>query len=251
MSKLKYIFTPAIETRMRLAWSLRGRERTTAIDTIVRDTKISRNSVKKRAIVLGLCTDRRRIWTAEQDSELRMLLGDRSTRAIARHFDRSVISIKARAFALDMRSKISEGYTHIALMRILGAPWHRVDYWIEQGWLIRCADTGRVTDESVTAFVRKHIDEIDFRLADQNYLKGVFRHAGKKYGSTKGIPCAPAEGATRRGKETRLRSRSAERTFQLPLPEYGGDAGAAEMPAFMGQKDASLALAEEGICEIR
>jgi hypothetical protein len=246
MPKLQYIFTPAIETRMRLAWSLRKRERTAAIDAIVRDTRFPRGIIKQRAQRLGLCTERRTIWTAEQDRQLLMLLGEHSARVIARTMHRSVESIRCRAAILDLSAHVRDGYPKRDVMRILGAPRYRVEQWLDNNWLKANAETGRITDDSLTAFIRKHIDEIDFRLADQNYLKGVFRR-----GTTESISRAVTEGAARRGQETRLRSRSAERTFQLPFPEHGGDAGAAEMPAFMGQEDARHSVAEEGLCEIR
>ena len=78
-----------------------------------------------------------------------------------------------------MSARVRDGYTKRDAAQILGTQLYRVGEWLERSWLAADSETGRITDASLTAFIRKHIDEIDFRLADQNYIK-VFRHGTAK-----------------------------------------------------------------------
>ena len=240
MPRRMYFFTPAIERRMREAWSLRKRERTAAIDAIVADTAISRPAVKQHAIRLGLCTERRTIWTAEEDRRLVMMLGNLSTKRIARELKRSVDSVASRADALKLSRAPREGYTRETLRNILGAPLHRIDEWIDRGWLGRQIDAEsiplRIADSSLIAFIYNHMDEIDFRMADQTFLKGVFSDD-----KTRQIAHEIIGGTARRGRPPGARTRRPPNDLQCVIPWPGVERGSAETHAGLGQENACRA----------
>lgn len=238
-----YLFTPALDTRLRLAWANKKTQRTLAIDALVAETNWPRHAFKYRAIALGLTAERRTVWTAEQDRKLSMQLGELPLTAIAAVMNRSLDSVRSRAHKLRLSSRITEGYSKADLKKLLGAPWHRIADWIERGWLGQPEAHGdsngtRITDEALVAFIFTHMDEIDFRLADQDFLKGVFLD-----GKRKGVPRQSVPGLTRRSGEARHRSRSSARHLQNPLPFRGGDAGSGRSDAQLGQENARAGAA--------
>ena len=233
---MKYLFTPALETRMRIAFALPRPALTKQLTRMVAETGIPRASIKARAIEMGIVCHTRSLWTAEDDRQLLLLLGSQSVRSIARQMRRSESSIKNRAARLDMSRRQSEGYSKSELRQILGAPVYRIAEWIERGWLGAPCDSEaanfRVTDEALTHFIFAHLDLIDFRLADQTFLKGVFRD-----GKRKSLPGQAVSCITRGSQKTRIRPRRTERTFQYPLVERGGYGSSAEDAPFVDWQD--------------
>lgn len=234
MPGLRFILTPALETRIRFAWAQHKRERTKAIDQLVRETGWPRPVVKYKARALGLVVEKRAIWTAQQDRQLMMLLGSRNKSEIAREIGRTAEAVTSRAAHLGLSSRLSESYTKADVKKLLGAPYHRITDWMERRWLIADVEnepTPRISDASLERFIWKYLDEIDLRLADQSYLKGVFRSGKDKSFQGKTVP-----GVARGGSETRARSRGAAGDVQHTLFGRSIDGSTAEVPPQLGQE---------------
>jgi hypothetical protein len=177
MNPRRYIFTPALRTELRLAYAMPKRKRAEAITALEHKTGWPRHIFRIEAQRLNVITSQRRPWTKGEDSTLAATLGKLSVHAVAKLLGRTHENVKARAERLEMSIRIQSGYCVADLSKILGAPRYRVDEWIEKGLLGIPTETSdgsvRIGDESVRAFIRENAALIDFRLADQTFIKGV------------------------------------------------------------------------------
>jgi hypothetical protein len=174
----RYIFTPALHRELALAYVMPKRGRTAAITALEHKTGWPRHIFRLEAQRLNLITSQRHPWTREEDSALLRALGTHSLYAIAKLLGRTHTSVKARVERHEMSIRIQSGYCGVAdLAKILGAPRYRVNDWIEKGLLGITTETPdggvRVEDKSLRNFIRKNPSLIDFRLADQTFLKQV------------------------------------------------------------------------------
>lgn len=173
----RYIFTPALRTELRLAYGMSKGARTAAITALERKTGWPRHIFRTEAQRLDAITRHRRPWTKDEDSTLTAALGKLSVYAIAKLLGRTHESVKARAERLEMLTRIQSGYCVADLSKILGAPRHKVNEWIEQGLLGTPTETPGggvlVEDEPLRKFIRENGTLIDFRLADQTVIKEV------------------------------------------------------------------------------
>jgi hypothetical protein len=170
----RYIFTPALNTRLRRAYALPRTEQHSAIAELQRETTYPRHVFKQQAARLGVGR-KNRPWTEQEIRVLRSAVGEVSIWEIAGRLKRSHGSVKAQAERLALSPRIREGYGVAEMAGILGVPRYRIQEWIEQGLLTaQKTDSGvRSTDAAVMTFVRENYNLIDFRLADQTWLKGV------------------------------------------------------------------------------
>lgn len=177
-SNRQYIFTPALRTELRLAYAQPKNARASAITVLKRKTGWPRHVFRLEAQRMDLITSPRRPWTEEEDRVLENALGEASIWAIAKRLRRTHESVKARSERLEMSIWPRSGYCIADLSKILGAPRYRVYEWIEKGLFgapeeeIPDGDF-RVKDEALTHFIRNNPTLIDFRLADQTFIKRV------------------------------------------------------------------------------
>jgi hypothetical protein len=171
-----YIWTPALRTELRLACSLRKTERSAAIRALQTKTGWPRYILLREGRRLE-ASHTRRPWKREDDRLLLAALGEIPIRQIAAMLGRSTTSVKHRAERLQLSGRIRDGFCVTDLSRLLGLPRYRIDELISQGLLgkpARVAGAGtRISDTSVTQFIRSNPQLIDFRLADQTFLKDV------------------------------------------------------------------------------
>jgi len=103
--------------------------------------------------------------------------GELSVYGIAKILRRTNESVKARVERLEMAVYTQPNYCIGDLSKILGAPRYRVDEWIEKGLLGSSTETPdghvRVTDESLRNFILNNPALVDFRLADQTFIKST------------------------------------------------------------------------------
>jgi hypothetical protein len=177
-SNRKYVFTPALRTELRLAYAMPKSARAAAITALQTKTGWPRHVFLLEAKRMDIVTSHRRPWTSEEDSTLAAALGRLCVNEIAKLLRRTHESVKARAERLEMVLRVqSSGYGIADLAKILGVPRHRIHDWIEKGLIGSPDETPdgdiRVTDEALTHFIRHNPTLIDFRLADQTFLKRV------------------------------------------------------------------------------
>lgn len=172
---VRYAFTPEITAELRDAYKLRGRQKSAAIAVLARKTGWPRETFSREARRLNIASVQP-LWSKEEDAFLLANAGEMSTTAIARELKRTIPSVNWRARQLDMSMTVRTGYCFAELMEILGASRPKVLRWIRDGLLGPLEETNnghRVPDESLTAFIRQHGALIDFRMADQTFIKGV------------------------------------------------------------------------------
>lgn len=176
-----YFWTPALRTELKLAYARPKRERTAAITALQQKTKWPRHALKVEAQRLGI-TFHRRSWTRADDQTLRAALGELSVRQIAAMLNRTHESVKARAERMRLSVRIREGFCIADLVQILGMPRYRVHELIEKGMFGAAEEIPgagiRVKDDSLTGFIRRNPELIDFRFADQTFIKGVLYGSG-------------------------------------------------------------------------
>ena len=195
-----YVFTDELRRELSLAYAMRKHQRKAALDELVKRLEWPRHTFHCEARRMGLSTGTRRPWTAEEDRVLYLSAGETSIRKLARRLQRSHESVAARAFQLKLSMKLREGYDVPELMRIFGVSRPRVRTWIDKGMLGQPEIVYRgavVSDEALVKFIRRNAEMLDWRLADQTFLKGVLLGQGK------GISVETLSGIARGGAEAR------------------------------------------------
>jgi len=189
-SRRKYIFTPALRTELRLAYALPKKARASAIVALQHKTGWPSHIFRLEAQQLDIVTSHRRPWTKDEDLALASALGRLSLHQLARTLKRTPASVKARAEGLELSRRAESGYNVADLARILGAPHYRVHEWIEKGLLGDSAETPGgevcVLDDAVMNFIRRNSTLIDFRLANQTFVKRALYGARTLKNSSKG-----------------------------------------------------------------
>lgn len=173
----KHFWTPALRTSLRLAYAMKKRERSEAITELQMKTGWPRHAFKLEAQRLGIVGACRRQWAPAEDQAIAEMLDTATVKQIARKLGRSYASVKARSERLRLSVGIAaSGYRVQDLAQIFGVPRYKVEEWIEMGLFDEAIQPDReplIEVESVRRFVRKNLRLIDFRLADQAFLKGV------------------------------------------------------------------------------
>jgi hypothetical protein len=128
---------------------------------------------------LGLSSPSKR-WTAAELEILGELAGTRSKSAIARKLGRSYWSVKAQCSRLCVGSRITSGYSRADVEYLLGVGARSVREWIRLGWLRLQED--RITETSMTKFLRDHPEEYRLNRVDEMWFKGLmFPSFGRAY----------------------------------------------------------------------
>jgi hypothetical protein len=182
--RTQYKFTAEMTAALRAAYKLRGKAKSAAIADLERKTGWPRATFSREARRLNIAIVQP-IWSKEEDAYLLANIGEISRRAIARTLGRSIHGVSWRAQQLDMSTRIRAGYCLNELMEILGASRPTLMRWIRENLLgpLDATDNGhRISDESLTAFIRQNGALIDFRMADQTFLKGVLFGEGGLFG---------------------------------------------------------------------
>jgi hypothetical protein len=166
-----------LRTELRFAYAQNKKARAEAITVLQRKTGWPRHVFSLEAQRMELVTSPRRPWTRDDDRTLAAALGELTVYEIAKLLRRSHASVKARAERLEMSTRVREGFCITDLAKIFGVPRYRIQEWIDKGLLGKAAQRPgagiRVADEYVTGFILRNPELIDFRLADQIFIKGV------------------------------------------------------------------------------
>ena len=181
-----YHWTPDLEISLTRAYRQAStrRELSRNLDDFQRRSGFTRIVIVSRARMLGLGAKRRR-WTPAEIETLASEAGRMSKSAIARKLKRSYGSVKAECSKLELRCRISEGYSQADVACLLGASVRSVRKWISLGWLR--LQHSRITEASMIRFIRTRTEEYQLSRVDEAWFKGVlFSAFGRDYTNSLG-----------------------------------------------------------------
>lgn len=175
----KYVLTD--QGRKLLLATYDGKSAT--IDDLARRLVVPRWTVKHWAGQLGLARQKEPRWTQEELDYLERTITRKSVKEIARHLGRTQVAVKLKAKRMDFR-KTHEGYTMCGLCLGLGCDHHKVEFWLQKGWLRgsrrhterkeqQRGDIWFFSDTSIRKLIKEHPNEIDPRRADWLWLVDV------------------------------------------------------------------------------
>jgi hypothetical protein len=185
-ARRRYVFTPALTEALRDAYRAPNKRVLSARLRKLRGLKPGWPpwTWKCEAKRLGIVThDHWRAWTKAEDRALLEMAGRLSCRRMAVQLGRSVESVQARAAALELLSRVREGFTAADLARCFGVTEYKAGQWLAAGLFGRAerADgNARATEANVRAFLREHPQKYDLRRVDQVwFLSMAFGSVGR------------------------------------------------------------------------
>jgi hypothetical protein len=159
------------------------------IDLLMRYLGVPRQTVKRWACELGLSGQREPRWTPEDEAYLERNLHRMSVADIAKKLGRTKTAVKLKAKRLGVNKTMQEGYTMSSLCLGLGCDHHKVERWLEKGWLKghkrkterATGDVWLFTNAALRRFIAEHPHEVDPRRFDWLWLVDVLL-GGDSYG---------------------------------------------------------------------
>jgi hypothetical protein len=153
-------WTPELDELLRTAWS-RGGLRAARRAIRQQQPTWSRYSIKRRAAKLGLNGSRPRPWTETEINTLLLSIdGNASLSLVAKRLVRSVAAIRRKLWELGYKAESLGGFKVKELAEMLSLPPRRVHFWVHQKYLL--TKGGRITERSLSAFLRDHHDKIPY-----------------------------------------------------------------------------------------
>lgn len=162
------------------------------IDMLAQRIGAPRWKIKKWASELGLAAQRAPAWSAEEMAYLERNLHRKSLADIAKHLKRTKTAVKLKAKRLGVNKTTQDGYTMRGLCLALGCDHHKVEKWIEKGWLhgrrrkservsAQGGDIWLFTDSDIRKLVIAHPNEIDPRRIEWIWMVDLLA-GGDHYG---------------------------------------------------------------------
>ncbi len=179
---LKYKWTPEHDAYLREHYHGGLHQRGRVISALARATSFPRWYIKRHAQGLGLAmTADRRPWTREDTETLEGMLGRMSAKRIAKKLRRTETSVVMKIKALGTSRRVCEGYTMRDLATCLGEDHHKIQKWINAGWLRdtrqgtkRHIGTGgdihRFREKDILQFLRNHPQEINLGKVEPTWF---------------------------------------------------------------------------------
>ena len=169
----RFVWTAALDERLRRAYqgAVTRAHLTQSLEAIQKSSGFTRVVILNRASELGLAFSLRRPWSSEEVSLLGEHAGRLTVGRLARKLNRTPASVKAKLKQLQLRSRVTEGYTIVDLQQLLGVSPRPVRHWIMNGW-IRPAGA-RITESSVAKFLRQHPEQYRLSRVDEAWFKGL------------------------------------------------------------------------------
>ena len=172
-------FTPDVLDELRIAYTGKKRKELSV--------KLSRLSARAAIPIARLkyeankrgwycAPNRRRSWSAEEETILRELAGDVSLASIARRLHRSRAAVENHVRLLGLSTRISTGYSMSDLAEVFGVDPARVRRWVDRGLLgkeHRHGNAIRVTERNVVRFLRSCPREYSLARVDQVWFTGM------------------------------------------------------------------------------
>lgn len=172
----KYHFTDATDKAIRVAYSdaTSRKDFSKRVEAICEVHGWPRHVIYFRAQTLGLTNGFRNPWSAKDIGYLKLHAGTKSLDRIAQELGRSYESTKAQASALRLKTKVWTGYSLRDVCELFSIHRRKLWDWSKLGWLTVDAE-GRYTHAALQRFLRDHMDVIDLRRIEPNWLKETLR----------------------------------------------------------------------------
>jgi len=153
-------WTAELDEVLKTAWA-QGGLRTARRALRQHEPTWSRYSIKKRAVVLGLCRRRAPRWTDTDENHLLWSIDSNASLAlIAERLGRTVAAVRKKLRDLDYTAESLGGFKVKDVANMFAVPPARVQYWVAEKLLL--TKGGRITDSSVSKFLAEHPEKIPF-----------------------------------------------------------------------------------------
>lgn len=130
MSRKKFFWTAEQDELIRTRYD----SRTETITELARIFGVPRWAVQRRAGMLGVSRVKERPWSPKELTFLEAHYAKKSVFWISKKLHRSVTAVLMKKKRLGLR-KTDDGYTLRMVCDGFGVDHHKVEYWIQQGWL--------------------------------------------------------------------------------------------------------------------
>ena len=180
--KVKYVWLPQHDAYMRAHYQGGLHQRGRVIKELMRQTGFPRWYIKRQAQRLGLAMHPdRRPWSAEELDVLDRLLGKVSAATIAKRLRRTESSVVMKIKSMGFSRRVRLGYTMRDLELGLGEDHHKIQSWVDKGWLRNRVqgtnrhdgnghDIHRFRDADLLEFIKGHPQEINLGKTDGVWL---------------------------------------------------------------------------------
>lgn len=168
-------FTEPEDALIREAWT-RQRSKsqlTRNIDRLVTKLNLDRETIRRRALALGVTAQRPRAWKQSEVDFLREHAGVRSNWWISRKLKRSMHAVRVRSFLMGLSLKVIDGYSRAEIARLFGTAHSKVRGWIDRGWLPVQRSTDTIAEASLANFIHDHPDQYDLCRVDEVWFKSI------------------------------------------------------------------------------
>jgi hypothetical protein len=135
---------------------------------------VTRPSLRYEAQKMGI-SHPRRAWSKADDDYIRAHAGLCGANTMAKHLNRTPHAVRSRANVIKVHLKVWAGFKRSEVARLLHASPDTIERWRSLGWLVPDA-TGMYTHPGIERFLRRHLDVLDLRRIDQNWLKETLRN---------------------------------------------------------------------------
>ena len=202
-ANLKYVWQPQYDDYLKAHYYGGLIRRFQVLTRMIRETRLPRWYIKKRAARLGLTMHPdKRPWTAAEQEILERLLGRVSALTIARRLKRTEASVVLKIKRLGVSRRVRNGYTMRDLEECLGESHHKIQRWVANGWLRdrlqgtrrhdgNGRDIHRFQEKEILGFIRNHPLEINLGRVDAVWFLDMILLKGRE----------ASEGRSRRGTE--------------------------------------------------
>lgn len=204
-ANLKYVWRPEYDDYLKAHYYGGLNRRFQVLNRMIRETGLPRWYIKKRAAHLGLTMHQdKRPWTAAEEEIIGRLVGKVSALTIAKRLKRAEVSVVLKIKRTGVSRRVRNGYTMRDLEDCLGEEHHKIQRWIENGWLQdrlqgtrrhdgNRRDIHRLREKDILDFIRRHPEELNLGKVDPLWFLDLVLLKGR---------CIGEEAAARRTDES-------------------------------------------------
>ena len=193
-ANLKYVCRSEYDEYLKAHYYGGLNRRFQVLNRMIRETGLPRWYIKRRVARLGLTMHQdRRPWTAAEVGVIERLLGKVSALTIAKRLKRTESSVVLKIKRMGLSRRVRNGYTMRDLEECLGEDHHKIQRWIESGWLPdhrqgtrrhdgNGRDIHRFREKEILEFFRRHPEEICLGKVDAIWFLDLVLLNGRAIG---------------------------------------------------------------------
>jgi len=191
-ANLKYVWRPEYDEYLKAHYYGGLNRRFQVLNRMIRETRLPRWYIKKRAARLGLTMHQdKRLWTMAEEAIVEHLVGKVSALTIAKRLKRTEASVVLKIKRMGLSRRVRNGYTMRDLEECLGEDHRKIQRWIENGWLRdrlqgthrhngNGCDIHRFQEKDILTFLKQHPREITLGRVDQIWFLDVLLLKGRE-----------------------------------------------------------------------